>query len=83
MDRYETYYDPDQLYNLENDPSESTNLATVPENAAKLEHMKALLTEHLADKAGGFAEFKEDPHASLPEAERAKIGDALMQVVFH
>ncbi len=52
------YYDPDQLYNLADDPGEQRNLAADPEHAAKLAEMKAELTRHLANLPGGFADLK-------------------------
>lgn len=53
-----TYYDADQLYDLENDPKEQKNLATDPAHKETLREMKALLRKHLADVPGTFAEFK-------------------------
>ena len=52
------YYDPDQLYDLENDPKEQDNLADKPAYKEILEEMKTLLRKHLADLPGTFAEFK-------------------------
>jgi arylsulfatase A-like enzyme len=52
------YYDADQLYDLENDPGERSNLASDPAHRATLHEMKALLTRHLAGVPGTFAEFK-------------------------
>jgi arylsulfatase A-like enzyme len=84
MNNYPHYYDPDQLYDLEEDPGERQNLANDPAHAARLEEMKKLLCNHLENKAGGFAEFKTTTsYPDLNAAERAKIGDQLMQVVFH
>jgi len=53
----------EQLYDLEKDPNEQTNLANNPEYAPKLMLMKKLLSEQLDDQPGTFAEFK--PTASL------------------
>ena len=53
-----TYFDADQLYDLDEDPDEQKNLAGDPAYKAKLEEMKALLAKHLADMPGTFGEFK-------------------------
>lgn len=52
------YYDPDQLYDLENDPKEQNNLADKPAYKEILEEMKTLLRKHLSNLPGTFAEFK-------------------------
>ena len=52
------YFDPDQLYNLKDDPNEQDNLAGDPKYQEKLEEMKAELTKHLLTLPGTFAEFK-------------------------
>lgn len=54
----ENYYDPDQLYDLKRDPRETTNLATNPEYAAKLEQMQKKLKKLLADVPGTYADLK-------------------------
>jgi len=54
----EHYYDPDQLYDLQNDPDEQNNLAGDLAHAAKLAEMRALLANYLADLPGTFGEFK-------------------------
>jgi hypothetical protein len=43
------YFDPDQLYDLENDPYEQTYLAYNPDYADKLEEMKDAMRIWLAD----------------------------------
>jgi len=59
MTRYKNvYYDPDQLFDLENDPGETKNLATDPKYATVLAQMKAELSKHLARVPGTFAELK-------------------------
>ena len=59
MKRYRNvYYDPDQLFDLENDPGETKNLATNPKYKPVLDQMKAELKKHLARTPGTFAEFK-------------------------
>ncbi|TLX74360.1 hypothetical protein E9993_12785 [Labilibacter sediminis] len=55
---YPAYYEPDQLYNLKEDPTEMVNLAKHPEYKEKLEEMKAALKKELANKPGTFAELK-------------------------
>ena len=61
MSRYRNvYHDPDQLFDLENDPGETRNLATDPKSATVLAEMKARLRRHLARMPGTFAEFKTD-----------------------
>ena len=54
----ENYFDADQLYDLENDPRERTNLADDPRYKSVLEKLKAELKVHLALAPGTFAEFK-------------------------
>ena len=43
---YPAYFDPDQLYDLENDPYEQVNLAGDPQYAEILEEMKGILNEY-------------------------------------
>ncbi len=42
------YFDQDQLYNLENDPYEMTNLANDPQYAEILDRLKKVLSDHLS-----------------------------------
>ena len=51
---YPGYYDRDQLYNLEDDPTEQVNLANNPEYKAKLEEMKKALNQITGDLPGDF-----------------------------
>lgn len=83
MRKYPHYYDADQLYNLESDPGENTNLAGDPTHQSTLAQMKRLLATHLQDKPGGFGEFKEANYTHLSVEDRAAIGRQLMDVVFH
>lgn len=48
MRYYPDYYDPDQLYNLAEDRNEQSNLASDPENAARLKKMKQTMARYLA-----------------------------------
>ncbi|MFT5131078.1 MAG: arylsulfatase A-like enzyme [Rhodothermales bacterium] len=52
------YFAPDQLYNLQRDPRETSNLADNPEYAIKLRTMQAQLSKLLADVPGTFADLK-------------------------
>ncbi|MEM9420426.1 MAG: sulfatase-like hydrolase/transferase [Planctomycetota bacterium] len=52
------YHDADQLYNLNEDPNETTNLADDPAYAAKLAEMKVIMQNYLNDVPGTFAELK-------------------------
>jgi len=61
MTRYKkVYYDPDQLFDLENDPGETRNLAAEPKYAGVLAQMMAELSKHLERVPGSFAELKTD-----------------------
>jgi arylsulfatase A-like enzyme len=60
--RYPNYFDPDQLYDLENDPEEQRNLANDPAHAGVLGEMKERLRGYLrtferAFKLDNFDEF--------------------------
>ncbi|HMO50838.1 MAG TPA: sulfatase-like hydrolase/transferase [Kiritimatiellia bacterium] len=52
------YYDPDQLFNLADDPGENHNLAGDPAYAEKLAEMKELMRLHVQKLPGSFGEFK-------------------------
>ncbi|MHC4330194.1 MAG: hypothetical protein ACYSWW_18920, partial [Planctomycetota bacterium] len=52
------YFDPDQLYDLENDPKEENNLSDDPRYQEALQQMKSLLKEYLKEVPGTFGEFK-------------------------
>jgi len=54
---YPAYFDPDQLYNLEEDPDEQNNLANHPEYAAVLKRMQQALKQQLETVPGGFPDF--------------------------
>ena len=53
-----SYFDQDQLFHLENDPTETTNLAGNPEYAQQLEEMQSLLIEYLEDLPGTYPGLK-------------------------
>lgn len=52
------YFDPDQLYDLENDPLETTNLADDPKYAEQLAMMKQRLQSYLNELPGTFDDLK-------------------------
>lgn len=52
------FFDKDQLYDLENDRDELTNLAANPQYAKVLAEMKEKLRQHCLNLPGTFAEFK-------------------------
>ncbi|MEM0964965.1 MAG: sulfatase-like hydrolase/transferase [Verrucomicrobiota bacterium] len=54
-----SYFDRDQLFNLQVDPKESTNLASNPEYAGRLEKMQKLLVEFLDDVPGTYPGLKD------------------------
>ena len=58
MQRWPSYSDRDQLFDLRADPMEQTNLATDPQHAAKLAEMRTLLKTTLAPLPHVFGEFK-------------------------
>ncbi len=57
----DNYFDPDQLYNLNEDPLETKNLAKDPAYADKLAEMKKLLAGYLNDLPGTYPELKPTP----------------------
>jgi arylsulfatase A-like enzyme len=52
--RVSGYFDPDQLYDLENDPDETRNLVKDPEYQNKLKELKAELRKYIDDLPGTF-----------------------------
>jgi hypothetical protein len=52
------YFDPDQLYNLKNDPYEQSNLASDPAFTDRLHEMKCMLSRHLQGLPHTFREFR-------------------------
>lgn len=52
------YFDPDQLYDLENDPLETKNLAGDPAYANVLKDMQTLLKSYLNKLPGTFGDLK-------------------------
>lgn len=59
MTMYPAFYDADQLYNLNDDPNEQTNLAKNPEHAAKLKELRESLEKHLKTMPGTFCDLTE------------------------
>jgi hypothetical protein len=54
MRNYPNYFAPDQLYDLENDPAEQTNLAADPSHARTLADMQERLRKYLSGFARPF-----------------------------
>jgi arylsulfatase A-like enzyme len=54
-----SYFDRDQLFHLNNDPTETTNLAKNPEYANQLKEMQTLLVEYLENLPGAYPGLKE------------------------
>ncbi len=57
LQRRPHYLQPNQLYNLNDDPLEQNNLAGMPEHQAQLRTMQRLLTEKLKAQGRPFGEF--------------------------
>ena len=53
------YFDPDQLYNLEQDPFEQNNLISDPAYADTVKNLQSLLKEELEKLPHSFGEFTE------------------------
>lgn len=54
-----SYFDKDQLFNIQQDPTETTNLAGNPEYKAQLEKMQKLLVKYLDDVPGTYPGLKD------------------------
>jgi arylsulfatase A-like enzyme len=57
-EQFPGYYDPDQLYNLKEDPQEQVNLAGDNKHAKVLARLKKRMGEYAADLPHAFGEFK-------------------------
>lgn len=66
---YDNYFDPDQLYDLENDPYELNNLAEVKEYEDKLHLLKKELSQILASFDHPF-DLKEQPFLKSKQFEK-------------
>lgn len=77
------FFAADQLYDLDRDPNEQTNLASDPKYASVLKQMQSALTQQLEGMPGPFAEFKPRTQPLLSMEERIKVGRKLMKTVFH
>jgi len=71
MHHYPHYFEPDQLYDLENDPGEQNNLAPDPGHQSVLAEMQALLRTYLSQSARPF-DLKRDEFLTSPEYEALK-----------
>ena len=60
------FWDADQLYNLQTDPDERTNLAADPHYAAELKRLRELLTADLKTNGRPFGEFVPGGNAAPP-----------------
>ena len=58
MKAYPAYYDQDQLYDLNKDPDEQNNLASIPKYETKLRQMKVMLKSYCEKLPHTFGEFK-------------------------
>ncbi|NLR93950.1 sulfatase family protein [Flammeovirga agarivorans] len=83
MKKFPAYFEPDQLYDLENDPDEQVNLANKEEYKAVLADMKKELQVYIDDLPGGFAEFKRDEFENLSQDSVFSRAEHLRQDVFH
>jgi len=59
MQSYPAFYQPDQLYDLKNDPNEQFNLANSPTHSAKLKELQKALSQHLKHMPGTFGHLSQ------------------------
>lgn len=72
--RHPSYYEADQLYDLQKDPEEQVNLAYNPEYAEVVSKLKLLLAQKLQPLPGTFGEFKYETRVDNNGVDRpAKI----------
>ena len=50
-------FDADELYRLDEDPSEMTNLAEDPHSGQRIDHMRTLITGMLGNTGPGLYEW--------------------------
>ncbi len=55
------YFDQDQVFDLEKDPLESTNLYNIPEMNEMVDRLKQQFSAAINDSPGTYAEFKQNP----------------------
>lgn len=83
MENYPAFFEPDQLYDLSEDPYEQNNLANKSEYKEVLAEMKEALKVHLKDLPGDFAEFKQGTTQKTPKDSIMYLAAKLRKVVFH
>lgn len=74
LQRFPHYFDPDQLYDLEKDPREQTNLAADPKFAGVLAEMRERLRVHLNTMESPFPLDNPDPFFASARFETLKAG---------
>lgn len=74
LQRFPHYFEPDQLYDLEKDPQEQTNLAADPKFAGVLAEMRERLRIHLNTMESPFPLDNPDPFFASARFETLKAG---------
>jgi arylsulfatase A-like enzyme len=75
------FWDADQLYDLQNDPDERTNLAADPQYADMLARMKEMLTADLKTSGRPFGEFVPGGNAAPPGQIDAQIAQVKKMII--